>query len=119
MFLLGAEFDIVTDHRALEAISNNPRSKPPARIDRWVMRLQPYNFRVIYKSGKTNEADYLSWHPIDIAMNKNSEECIAEDYVNYVIAHTVPKSMTLEEIKLETKKDRMVKKVQRALDTGQ
>ena len=53
-FLLGAEFDIITDHKALEAIYNNPRSKPPARIERWMLRLQPYNFRVIYKKGDSH-----------------------------------------------------------------
>ena len=42
MFLLGSEFDVITDHCALEAIFNNPRSKPPARIQRWMMRLQLY-----------------------------------------------------------------------------
>ena len=49
LFLLGTEFDVYADHKALEAIFNNPRSKPPARIERWMPRLQPYNFRVIYK----------------------------------------------------------------------
>ena len=119
LFLLGAEFDIITDHKALEAIFNNPRSKPPARIERWIMRLQPYNFHVIYKSGQTNEADYLSRHPIDVAVKQSSQERIAEQYVNYVIRHTVPKSMTLEEIKEETTKDRVLQKVKQALETGQ
>ena len=30
LFLLETEFDVVTDHKALEAIFNNPMSKPPA-----------------------------------------------------------------------------------------
>jgi hypothetical protein len=63
LFLLGTEFDGYTDHKALEAIFNNPRTKPPARIERWMLRLQPYNFRVIYKKGTVKEADYLSRHP--------------------------------------------------------
>ena len=58
LFLLGTEFDVYTDHKALEAIFNNPKSKPLARIERWMLRLQPYNFRVIYKKGTFNEADY-------------------------------------------------------------
>ena len=118
LFLLGTEFDVVTDHKALEAIFNNPKSKPPARIERWIIRLQPYNFRVIYKSGLTNEADYLSRHPIDVTKKESSEEHIAEEYINYIIEHTIPKSMTLKEIQQETKKDRVLQKVQKALDTG-
>ena len=65
LFLLGAEFDISTDHKALEAIYNNPQSKSPARIERWMLRLQPYNFRVIFKKGDSNSADYMSRHPVD------------------------------------------------------
>ena len=37
MFLIGSEFDVVTDHKALESIFNNPRSRPPARIERWMI----------------------------------------------------------------------------------
>ena len=47
LFLLGTEFDVVTDHKALESIFNNPKAKPPARIERSIIRLQPYNVRVI------------------------------------------------------------------------
>ena len=118
MFLLGTEFDIVMDHKALEAIFNNPRSKPPARIERWVLRLQPYNFRVIYKSGNLNEADYLSRHPVEVAAESSSEQRIAEAYINYILQHTIPKSMSLEEIKDATKTDRVLQKVQSALQTG-
>ena len=88
----------MTDHKALEAIFNNQKSKPPARIEQWILRLQPYNFWVIYKSGLTNEADDLSRHPIDITQKESSEERIAEEYINYIIEHTIPKSMTLKEI---------------------
>ena len=59
LLLLGTEFGVYTDHKALEAIFNNPKSKPPARIERWMLRLQ-----VIYKKGTFNEADYLSRHPV-------------------------------------------------------
>ena len=53
MFLIGTEFDLITDHKALESIFNNPRSKPPARIERWMMRLQPFNFKAIYRKGSS------------------------------------------------------------------
>lgn len=60
IYLFGKEsFDLVTDHKPLEVIFGR-RSKPCARIERWVLRLQSYNFRVLYKPGKTNIADCLS-----------------------------------------------------------
>ena len=52
-------FDLVTDHKPLEVIYG-PRSKPCARIERWVIRLQPYDFRVVYAPGQSNVADPLS-----------------------------------------------------------
>ena len=49
LFLYGAdEFDIYTDHKALEVIYNKHSSKPPACIERWQLRLQNYSFRVIH-----------------------------------------------------------------------
>ena len=60
----------------------------------------------------------MSQHPIDVTKKGSSEEHIAEEYINYVIEHTTPKSMTLKEMQQEAKKDRELQKVQKALDTG-
>ena len=38
----------------------NMSSIPSARKERWVLRLQGYNFKVICRPGKTNIADALS-----------------------------------------------------------
>ena len=89
LFLLGTEFDVVTDQKALEAVFNNPKSKPPARIERWILRLQQCNFRAIYKSGMTNEADYLSRYPIDITKKERLEEHIAELYTFYIASQSI------------------------------
>lgn len=118
LFLLGTAFDVYTDHKALEAIFNNPRSKPPARIERWMLRLQPYNFHVIYKKGTANEADYLSRHPVNTQARTTDEERMADDYVNYIVNNTVPKSMTLQEIKDATLSDTILKKVQECIKSG-
>ncbi|CAC5405119.1 unnamed protein product [Mytilus coruscus] len=59
LYLYGKEFILVTDHKPLEVIYS-PKSKPPARIERWAMRLQPYTFKVKYKPGPQNAADCLS-----------------------------------------------------------
>ena len=63
-----------------------------------LLRLQPYNFRVIHKSGLTNEAEYSNRHQIDIKTKWSSEERIAEEYINYIVQHTIPKSLTWKEI---------------------
>lgn len=57
-YLFGREFEFITDHKPLEVIFGT-RSKPCARIERWVLRLQSYKYKIIYKPGKTNIADRL------------------------------------------------------------
>ena len=50
LYVYGTHFTLVTDHKPLETICGNPRSE---RIERWVLRLQPYSFKVEYRAGGT------------------------------------------------------------------
>ena len=59
IYVYGREFELETDHKPLECIFGKT-SKPSARIERWVLRLQCFNFKVVYRPGKTNIADALS-----------------------------------------------------------
>eukprot|EP00794_Sanderia_malayensis_P006446 gene6446-biopygen4771 len=103
LFLYGAKnFDIITDNKALEVIFNNPASKPPARIERWQLRLQNYDFTVKYRKGAENPADYMSRHP---ATFRPEQDTIAEEYVNFLSLNAVPKAMTIDEIETETQND--------------
>ena len=58
-YLYGAEFELLTDHKPLECIFS-PKSKPCARIERWLLRMQRYTFTVKYLPGPKNIADPLS-----------------------------------------------------------
>uniref|UniRef100_A0A669DPM2 Gypsy retrotransposon integrase-like protein 1 n=1 Tax=Oreochromis niloticus TaxID=8128 RepID=A0A669DPM2_ORENI len=112
LYVYGHPFTLVTDHKALEIIWNNPRSKPPARIERWGLRLQPYNFRVEYRKGADNPADFMSRHPVPTQENESARACkVAEEYVNFFSYHSTPKAMTLQEIKTETLKDQVLQEV--------
>ncbi|KAL9985759.1 hypothetical protein ACROYT_G008200, partial [Oculina patagonica] len=63
LYLYGSEFTIVTDHKPLLGIfkSHKPTS---ARMDRWKLRLMPYNCHLVYRPGKDaeNPADFMSRH---------------------------------------------------------
>ena len=107
LYLTGHEFCLVTDHKPLELIFNNAKSKPPARIERWALRLQAYNYKIIYRPGKNNPADFLSRHP-ELTCKSDDVSKIAEDYVNFVVSETVPKSINLKEIQTETKNDSLL-----------
>ena len=43
----------------MELILNNPKSKPSARIERWNLRLQDYQFNVVYTKGQYNPSDFF------------------------------------------------------------
>ena len=62
MYVFGREFELEKDHTPLEYIYPQ-KSKPSARVEKWVLRVQAYHFKVVYnyyKPGKTNIADALS-----------------------------------------------------------
>lgn len=82
-------------------ILNNTKSKPPAHIERWNLRLQEYNFSVVHTKGQDNPSDFLSRHPgQDTASN---DEKLAEDYIKFISTHAVPMAMLLSEIQQEQK----------------
>ncbi len=55
------DIEVHTDHKPLESIFQKPLNKAPARLQKMMMRLQRYQFRVKYKPGSTMYlADTLS-----------------------------------------------------------
>ena len=44
------------------ALFNNPHSKTPMRIERWLLYLQQFDYKLVYRQGNKNAADYLSRH---------------------------------------------------------
>ncbi len=93
LYLAGSEFEIVTDNKAVELIFSNPRSQPKARIERWCLRLLPYNFTIVHKPGADNIADFISRNPLSKAELHNHED-IAERYINMISTHAVPKAIS-------------------------
>ena len=113
IYLYGKQFTLYTDHKPLEIIYS-PKSKPPPRIERWALRLQPYQFNIVHMAGKTNPADVLSRLPLDNQPFR--ERSIAEEYINYVTMNAVPKALTLEEIASATKADPILQQVECCLN---
>ena len=63
-YLYGGQFDVYTDNNPLTYILTS--AKLDATGQRWVASLANYDFRIFYKSGKTNvEADAFSRIPQD------------------------------------------------------
>ena len=58
LYIYGRSFTLTTDNKALECIFNNPKTKTPARIERWCLRLAQYDYTVKHRPGCGNPADY-------------------------------------------------------------
>ena len=97
VYLYGIEFELCTDHKPLEVIYS-PRSKPSARIERWLLRLQPYRFKVAYVPGKYNVADSLSRLTPAGEETLSPEGVEREEFVRFVAIHATPQALTTREI---------------------
>ena len=107
LYLYGIEFELLTDHKPLEMIYST-RSKPSARIERWVLRLQQYNFVVKYITGPQNLADPLS--RLSLRTPAEGEHEVEDDgYVRFVAIHSTPRAVTTKEIEQESATDELGK----------
>lgn len=59
-----------------------------------------FDFEVVHRPGKSNIADYLSRHPDPDSVS--SDEWLSEEFVNFVVNTSIPKSFTREQIVKET-----------------
>ena len=118
LYIYGKPLTVYTDHKPLVSIFGNPSSKPPPRIERWALRLQPYQLTVHYRKGDGNPAYYLSRHPTKQITTASREQKIAKEYVNYIVSTSTPKAMTVAEIEEATKADETLQAVSKAIETG-
>ena len=110
------KFVVETDHKPLEVIYG-PRSRPCARIERWVLRLQPYDFSVIHRPGRENIADPLSRLLHRKVEPDNHQRC-TEEYVRFVAVSATPTALTTREIEEASADDEELKEVRKAIATG-
>lgn len=59
MYLLSRHFELLTDHKPLEVLFG-PKSRPNARLERWILRLQCFDYTVWHIPGTENIADPFS-----------------------------------------------------------
>ena len=119
LYLYGKSFEMETDHRPLEYIFK-PKSagKPaPARVERWLLRLQEYDFIVKYRPGPQNLADALSRLP-NKTPRSNMESC-ADRHVHYLAEQLTPVAMNTAEIQEHSKADPELIQVRQCIQNNQ
>lgn len=102
IYLYGLEFEILTDCKALIYLFT-PRSRPCARIERWVLRLQGFDYKITYIPGDQNLADVLSrlstLKPVPFDQR---EEIMIRDIANFAsLAAAVPWNELVEASKAD------------------
>ena len=114
IYLYGKRFIAQVDHKPLESL-NNCNKRASARIERWIMLLQSYDFQVMHKPGKENIADSLSRL---INATDSSETTFSDEYINFITTSCIPKSMSLEQVRRESSIDTTLNELKHALSTG-
>jgi hypothetical protein len=117
LYVYGSHFTVITDHKPLEQIHANPRSRCSARLERWSLKLQRYDFTVKYQPGKSNAADYMSNHPLPSSPS-NQYSKIADEYISFVAQHATPKAISLDYVKTATVNDPTLQHLTKAIRTG-
>ena len=62
LYLLGIPVTVWTDQKSLVPLFNNPNATLSARMERSMLRKQPFNITVQYLPGEWNAADFSSRH---------------------------------------------------------
>ena len=118
VYLYGIEFELYTDHKPLEAIYSS-RSRPCAGIERWILRLHPYKFKVKYLPGGQNIADPLSrLSQTEGPMKTPLAHKISDDFVKFVAVTATPKAMTTREIEEGSAEDEELIELRACVDEG-
>ena len=116
MYLIGSEFDIYTDNKAVQMMLSNPHSRPSARVRRMVLRMLPYKFVIHHIDGKGNIADYLSRNPI--VSNCCEHEKLIEEFLYSVTTESLPQAISRKTMIRATAQDPELNAVIRNLADG-
>jgi len=117
LYVHGKPVTVFTDHKPLLGLFGKPKAKLTPRFQSWALRLQPYEFVLKHKSGKSNPSDYTSRHPLSEQDASDVGRC-ADQHIHFVTGQAVPRAMTLSEISECTQKDKVLLQVMDAVRTN-
>ncbi len=106
LYVYGSQFQIITNPKPLLGIFKSQQPALP-RMDRLKLRFMPYNCQLLYRPRKDNPVDFVSRHPNPANKTEDPTELCAY----YLCSNAIPKAMTREEVKLETKLDPILQQV--------
>lgn len=115
LYLYGISFEVCTDHKPL-LIVLGAKSKPPsARIERWLLYLQQFQYKLTHIRGKDNAADVLSRLPVGTTHDHETQA--TEEFAYSVVSEAVPAALVPKEVEIASEKDPTLKMLRQAVMT--
>ena len=115
-YLFGGSFKLVTDHKPLMPLLNNPQKKSAVRIERMRIKIMGYDYQAEYRPGKDDPADWSSGPPLK---EEPPEEEELEHLVNLLTHAEINPAIPIEEIKKRTAESDMMHKIIKMIQVGQ
>ncbi len=117
-YLYGRKFTVETDHKPLVSIFTKSLADCPARIQRFRLRLQKFDFDIVYTPGsKMYIADELSrnYPPARADDNMVNE---VEEHVECIVASVQMSKERYSEVRKETQKDEVMNSLMKTVLQG-
>ena len=112
-YLYKREVTIIMEHKPLTKLLSS-RGNPTPRLQRWLLKVQPYKYTIQYEPGHTNTPDVLSHSPLPAGDQLRND---AEHFVNSLIYDAIPKAVTIVEVQEASRNDELLRKIKEEIKT--
>ena len=116
LYLYGIKFEVCTDHKQLVTVFSAKSKPPSARIERWLLYLQQFQYTLTHIPGKDNAADVLSRLPVGSTQDEDTQE--TEDFAYGVANAAVPAALLPKQVETASANDPTLQIVRKAVTTG-
>ena len=105
---MGRPFTIYSDHKPIVSILNKPRTIESSYIERLMLCLQGYHFKITHISSDENISDYSGRHPF-AHLQENCQ--YLKESIKFVFKNACLMALTRGDIKEATKNDKTPQKL--------
>ena len=102
IYIFGEPVTVVTDHKPLLGKYGRASSRTSARLERWCLRLIPYDMTLTYEPGHQNPAEYMSRYPNNVHDTDCRATKVAEDYIQLIMEEAKPTVTDLKDLIAES-----------------